>query len=148
MSRVWLIALLVILSGCSKPDMYDVEGGGIHLAELHEKTLIVNYWATWCAPCIKEIPELNHLAKTHADRLTLVGINYDQPEGEEALNQVARMKIEFLVLAGNPAGLLGVETPLVLPTTYIFAAGGELVATLVGPQTEETILAAIPDAPG
>ena len=135
---------VLLLVGCSKSDFYDVHGVGLKLDTLNEKTLIVNYWATWCAPCIKEIPELNNLAKTHANELTLVGINFDQPEGQEAINQAERMKIEFPVLAGNPATLLGIQTPDVLPTTYIIAPGGELFATLVGPQTEDDILAAMP----
>lgn len=146
--RLRLFSLVVLpvmlLAGCAKPDFHDVYGAGLKLDTLNEKTLIVNYWATWCAPCIKEIPELNDLAKTHADVLTLVGINFDQPEGEEAIDQTERMGIEFPVLAGNPANILGVETPAVLPTTYIIAPGGELHATLVGPQTEDTILAAMP----
>ncbi|MFN3236341.1 MAG: TlpA family protein disulfide reductase [Pseudomonadales bacterium] len=142
--RLGLLAGLLLLVSCGKPDVYDVEGKGLRLAELHDKVLIVNYWATWCAPCIKEIPELNELAQAHAETITLVGVNYDQPEGQEAIKQTERMKIEFPVLAGNPAAILGVETPTVLPTTYIFARGGELHATLVGPQTEATILAALP----
>lgn len=142
--RIWFVSLVLLLSSCAKPDLFDIHGAGIELDALHEKVLIVNYWATWCAPCIKEIPELNDLAKSHQDQLTLVGVNFDQPEGEEAIDQSARMKIEFPVLAGNPAKLLGVETPAVLPTTYIFAPGGELIATLVGPQTESTILAVLP----
>ena len=146
---VLLVGLFGLLSGCGQsdviePDFLDIHGNGIVLSELHEKALVVNYWATWCAPCIKEIPELNELGREYSDRLTLVGVNFDQPEGEEALKQSSKMKIEFPVISGNPAPLLGVAVPVVLPTTYIFAPGGELVATLVGPQTKDTILAVTP----
>ncbi len=144
MIRVWLLGLVFLAAGCSQPELSDVEGNGIRLSDLQGKVLIVNYWATWCAPCIKEIPELNQLADEHKDRLTLVGINFDQPVGEEAINQAKKMKISFPVLAGNPAAVLGVKTPEVLPTTYIFKVGGQLHETLVGPQTEATILAALP----
>lgn len=143
MIRLWTLGFVLLLAGCSKPELADINGQGIRLSDLHEKTLIVNYWATWCAPCIKEIPELNQLAIDYQNRLTLVGVNFDQPVGEEAITQAKRMKITFPVLAGNPAMVLGVKTPEVLPTTYIFKPGGELQATLVGPQTEETILAAL-----
>lgn len=138
------LVFLVALTACSQPDMYDVYGEGLSLSELNQKPLIVNYWATWCAPCIKEIPELNELAEAHKNELTLVGINFDQPEGAEAIQQTERMKIAFPVLAGNPADLLGIQTPEVLPTTYILTPGGGIHATLVGPQTAETILAAMP----
>ncbi len=141
--RIWVLAFVFVIAGCSQPDLYDVHGQGHRLSEFHEKSLVVNYWATWCGPCIAEIPELNELSLSHKSELTLVGINFDQPEGQEAIEQAERMNIKSPVLAGNPAKLLGVETPAVLPTTYIFAPGGTLQATLVGPQTEETILAAL-----
>jgi thiol-disulfide isomerase/thioredoxin len=141
--RIGLILALTLLVGCSQPDFYDIDGNGISLAKLQEKALVVNYWATWCGPCIKEIPELNELAATHAAELTVVGVNFDQPAGEEQKKQAEKMKIEFPVIAGEPAGQLGVAVPEVLPTTYIFAPGGGLLATLVGPQTEASILEAI-----
>tara|TARA_R110002072_G_scaffold89232_4_gene199907 strand:+ start:29803 stop:30255 length:453 start_codon:yes stop_codon:yes gene_type:complete len=132
-----------LLSGCSQPDFYDVNGNGISLQDLHSKPLIVNYWATWCGPCIKEIPELNDLAKQHASDLNLVGVNFDQPDESEQKAQADKMKIEFPVLAGEPSVALGVTIPQVLPTTYVFATGGKLIATLVGPQTQESLLKAL-----
>ena len=140
--RILLLLVLTTLAGCSQPDFHDINGDGISLTELREKTLIVNYWATWCAPCIKEIPELNELAHSRAAELNLLGVNFDQPSPEEHLQQAKKMKIDFPVFAVDPAAQLGVKVPLVLPTTYIFAPGGELLATLVGPQTQTTILEA------
>jgi len=105
--------------------------------------VVVDFWATWCAPCIKEIPELNRLAEEHADELVVLGVNFDLPEGEERLRQAKKMKIEFPVYADDPAQDLGIERPMVLPTTFVFAPGLELRQTLVGPQTEESLLAAI-----
>ena len=141
--RIGLILAVALLAGCSEPDFYDIDGNGMSLAGLQEKPLVVNYWATWCGPCIKEIPELNELAATHSAALTVVGVNFDQPGEEEQKKQAEKMKIEFPVIASDPAVQLGVAVPEVLPTTYIFAPGGELLATLVGPQTEATILEAI-----
>jgi len=145
--RLVLLVWLSLLVGCSQPeiapDFRDVEGNAISLANLQSKPLIVNYWATWCAPCIKEIPELNELAEAHADEINLIGVNFDQPGPDEQLKQVRKMKIEFPVLAGEPSARLGVTIPEVLPTTYVFAAGGKLVATLVGPQTGDSLLAAL-----
>ncbi|MFT4799366.1 MAG: thiol-disulfide isomerase/thioredoxin [Candidatus Azotimanducaceae bacterium] len=153
--RLILMVCVSLLVGCSKPELQlelqlelqpefvDVEGNGISLAELQSKPLIVNYWATWCAPCIKEIPELNELAEKHANEINVIGVNFDQPGPDEQLKQVRKMKIEFPVLAGEPSENLGVTIPRVLPTTYVFAAGGKLVATLVGPQTGNSLLAAL-----
>ena len=45
--------------------------------------MIINYWATWCAPCRDEIPELNELAHELSESLLVIGVNFDQVMGEE-----------------------------------------------------------------
>jgi len=131
------------MTACSKPDFRDVEGNAIYLEELKEQWLIVNYWATWCGPCIAEIPELNELSHEYAGRLNLIGVNFDHPEGAEQAAQVRKMKIEFPVLTTEPAAMLNINIPLVLPTTYIFAPGGRLLKQFTGPQTKKSLLAVI-----
>jgi len=138
-----LIVLLgvLLLGSCQQPEFFDVQGNGYQYRDLQGKYLIVNYWATWCAPCIKEIPELNAFAEEFPEQLSLWGVNYDEPEGEEQARQVAKMKIAFPVFRDNPSERLEVDVPEVLPTTLIFDPQGALIATLVGPQTRETLLA-------
>ncbi|XOV90791.1 MAG: TlpA family protein disulfide reductase [Pseudomonadota bacterium] len=133
--------LLLALVGCAPPpDFFDINGVGHRYADLQDKWIVVNYWATWCAPCIKEIPELNALAEDHAGTLVVLGVNFDQPEGEKALADARKLKIAFPVYAEDPHERLGVEKPEVLPTTFVFAPGLDLRATLVGPQTEASLL--------
>lgn len=143
MPRSILLLMLFALAGCAPaPDFTDVNGKGHRFADYADKWVIVNYWATWCGPCIKEIPELNELAARHPDRLIVLGVNFDEPVDGEALAQANRMKIEFPVFAGSETHLvLGVTKPEVLPTTFVFAPGMELAETLVGPQTEASLLA-------
>lgn len=141
MIRYVAILLTLLLSACQQPDFKDAAGNGHRLEELRGKWLFVNYWATWCAPCIKEIPELNEVAESHADRIVVYGVNFDGPTGDELDKQIARMKIDFPVFAKDPHQLLGIERPQVLPTTLAFSPDGEHVETLVGPQTEESLLA-------
>ena len=135
--------LVIFLSACTKVDFVDAGGNGYSLAGLHGKYVFVNYWATWCAPCIKEIPELNKLSREHADDLIILGVDFDQAEGEELKKQIAKMGITFPVFASDPSKMLGVEIPQVLPTTYVFDREGKFKATLVGPQTEASLLARI-----
>ena len=141
-----LVAAGIIFSACSQPDMLDSEGRGLYLSKLNQNWLLVNYWATWCSPCIAEIPELNALAQEAASRFTILGVNFDQVEGEVLDKQVLRMKIQFPVVEGAAHDMLKIDLPLVLPTTYIFAPGGVLHGTLVGPQTRESLLLAMQDA--
>ncbi|MDA9987725.1 TlpA family protein disulfide reductase [Luminiphilus sp.] len=100
---------------------------------------VVNYWAVWCAPCREEIPELNRLHQR--TDLVVYAVNYDGKQGAELASQVATMDIEFTILAQDPGQALGVERPRVLPTTLLVNPAGEVTDTLVGPQTEETVLA-------
>ena len=135
--------LVIFLSACAKVDFVDADGNGYSLSSLQGKYVFVNYWATWCAPCIKEIPELNKLNKEHADDLIILGVDFDQVEDEELKKEIAKMNITFPVFAIEPSKLLEVEIPQVLPTTYVFDREGKLKATLVGPQTEASLLALI-----
>ena len=133
--------LVIFLSACAKVDFVDADGNGYSLSSLQGKYVFVNYWATWCAPCIKEIPELNKLSREHTDDLIILGVDFDQVKGEELKKEIAKMNITFPVFAIEPSKLLGVKIPQVLPTTYVFDREGKLKATLVGPQTEASLLA-------
>ncbi|WP_250462043.1 TlpA family protein disulfide reductase [Microbulbifer litoralis] len=110
--------------------------------ETQGKTLLVNYWAEWCRPCREEIPELNQLARENAE-LQVIGVNYDRLRVEKIAAQAKKMGIRFPVLVEDPAARWGWERPQVLPTTFIVADNGELVATLVGPQTVESLREAL-----
>jgi thiol-disulfide isomerase/thioredoxin len=141
MRHLVTLTLILLLAACQQPDFLDTKGNGYRYEDMVGKWRIVNYWATWCGPCIKEIPELNVLAKDHAETVKVFGVNYDSPEIEERQAQVEKMKIEFPVYSEDPASALGIAKPEVLPTTFIFSPDGKLAATLVGPQTEATLLA-------
>ncbi|MFT7220880.1 MAG: thiol-disulfide isomerase/thioredoxin [Candidatus Azotimanducaceae bacterium] len=132
---------LIFLIGCSPAEFSDTQGQGYRLADFNGGYLVVNYWATWCAPCIKEIPELIALGENHED-IEVIGVNFDMPEPEEMDRQIAQMKITFPVLVDDPHLLLGIDKPQVLPTTVIRGPTGD-IKTLIGPQTEATLLAAM-----
>lgn len=112
------------------------------LDALRGQWVVINYWAQWCKPCIEEIPELNALDAAHAD-IAVLGVNYDGATGEALASQIDALGVNFPTLAEDPAELLDQPRPSVLPTTFILDPGGRLVASLVGPQTEETLLARI-----
>ncbi len=138
--KVVLVASLILMGSCSKPDFQDSNGNGVYLKELNQKWLIVNYWATWCGPCIREIPELNELSQEYSEELNLIGVDFDHPDPTELVAHMKKMKIEFRVLSTEPAEILNIEIPMILPTTYVFEPGGKLVKQLGGPQTKEGLL--------
>ena len=140
MRRFVLATVLVLLGGCGDPpDTSALRGALGHW-------VVINYWAVWCKPCIKEIPEFNRLAREHPE-IRVFGVNYDGETGSELAQQVERLGIEFPLLPEDPAAELGTPRPVVLPTTLVLAPDGRLAATLVGPQTLESLVAATEAAP-
>lgn len=129
-----LLAVTLLLSACRSSDE---SGTGFILDEYRGKWIILNYWATWCAPCIKEIPELNALAKS--GEFAVLGFNYDEKSGAELDKEIEMMGIEFETLKENPADALSLSRPEGLPVTYLFDTEGKLAAKLVGPQTEKQL---------
>jgi len=104
------------------------------------KVKVVNYWAEWCAPCRHEIPAFNQLAKELAEKqILVVGINYDNLNNKNLIRTMENLNIQFPVLASDSLNKLQLPQPAVLPTTYIINADGEIVTSLVGPQTQQSI---------
>lgn len=138
--RITCLALLMLLlAGCQPPAI--TGDNSALLDSLRGQWVVINYWAKWCKPCVEEIPELNELDRKH-DNITVLGVNYDGATGEELATQLRDLKVAFPTLDQDPAELLGQPRPSVLPTTLIINPEGELVHSLVGPQTLESLLAA------
>jgi len=137
------IMLLTGLVACSKPsDFLDTRGNGYRYSDFQGKWQVINYWATWCAPCIKEIPELISLDENN-DNVVVFGVNFDAPEGEEITRQIEKMGITFPVYQEDPHASLGIPMPQVLPTTVLIDPSGKIAEVLVGPQTEASLLLAM-----
>lgn len=136
--RLACLTVMLLCAGCAQPpDFVDAQGQGHRYDTLDGKWIVVNYWATWCGPCIAEIKELNELNHQRAD-LVVFGVNYDGEQGEVLTRQIAKMGIDFPVFTGDPPARYQFDYPAVLPTTYIVAPDGSLAATFVGPQTMAT----------
>lgn len=105
---------------------------------------VINYWAIWCAPCREEIPELNQLDQ-RAD-IVVLGVNYDGKRGAELADHAESLDIQFELLPEDPAALLAISRPGVLPTTLLVDPQGLVRDTLVGPQTADSILAGLKKA--
>src|SRR5262249_25523086 len=109
--------------------------GAVHgLTDWKDHPLVVNFWATWCDPCRREIPLLKALRREHAaDRLEIVGIAVDYPD--EVRNYARTQGIDYPVLVGDQVGLeavnaFGMET--VLPFSVFVDRHGRIVTLKVG----------------
>jgi thiol-disulfide isomerase/thioredoxin len=138
------IALLCILiSGCGKPDYQTVDGTSGRFADLQGRWMLINYWAAWCEPCIKEIPELNRFNQQYAKQAAVFTVNFDGVKGAELQQQAAKLKFAVPVLLDDPAMLLGYKRPEALPSTFVFGPDGKLKKVLQGEQTVASLAAAI-----
>ena len=137
------INLIFILSACSEPDYRLVDGGSGKVDDFLGKWLIVNYWADWCPPCIKEMPELENFYNDNKSQALVLTYNFDRLEGEELENQILRFGVNVPSILNDPGVLFGWATPPSLPATYVLDPEGKLIHTLIGPQTQESLEALI-----
>jgi thiol-disulfide isomerase/thioredoxin len=113
------------------------EQAAVSLNDAQGQWLLINYWAQWCRPCLKEIPDLNAL-NDQAD-ITVWGVNFDGLQGDELRKSMTAMGIKFSVLLDNPAKIFGFEQPKVLPATYMIDPTRKNFHALLGEQSQESI---------
>ena len=114
----------------------------VTLASLRGKPAAINFWASWCAPCRKEAPDLARVAHALHGRATLVGVDWtDGTHGGGAFLRQYHLTYPNLIDAsgttGQDYGLNG------LPTTFILDAQGKITDVLRGPQTADALRRAL-----
>jgi thiol-disulfide isomerase/thioredoxin len=158
-----LLTLALLLAGCaSAPPRLTKHVGGeeLTLEDLRGRVVLLNFWANWCKPCIKELPELMEASVRYGDQVVLVAVYYDfearhRAAVDEWLKQVPE-SFASKVAWGNGTLLRQFPHPAI-PTTYVLGRDGQIIETfqgaLVGPEKQAALKAAIltglgPDAEG
>lgn len=109
------------------------------LADYRGEWVVVNYWATWCAPCRKEIPDFSEL-HDRRDDITVLGLAFEDASIEDFNRFLVNYPASYPILrvdTFNPPPDLG--APRALPTTYLIDREGRLVNTWLGPVTGSMI---------
>jgi peroxiredoxin len=131
-------------------DLPDLNGGRVSLASLEGKVLVVDFWATWCGPCITEIPEYAEFWRKNQPRgVEVLGVVMESGSPDEILDFVREYRIPYRQLLGNDevAGEFGVNQGL--PTTFVIDGKGMIRSKILGsPPTkfeklQETVDAAL-----
>ena len=112
------------------------DGKPVTIAAFRGKPVLVNLWATWCGPCVKELPSLDRLAVRGGDKLTVLIVNQDDPKGQ-AKDPVpawwASHPLPHLALYRDTPNALGFAYDSgMLPTTVLYGADGKEVWRVVG----------------
>lgn len=114
-------------------------GDEISLSDYRGEWVVINYWATWCAPCRKEIPELSLLHDERGD-LTVLGLAYEELEDADFFEFLEDFDVTYPILKVDvyePPEPFG--APKVLPTTIVLDPQGRAVKAFLGPVTREAI---------
>jgi len=131
----------VVMNIADKKMAQDIHNNTIEFPNPNGKWMIINYWAQWCGPCRREIPELNKFYHTHKDRILLVSVNSDLLEQKLLQKMAKELKIQFPILQTDPMKL--VDSLEGTPSTYLISPSGQVYGPLLGPQTERSLLRAI-----
>lgn len=113
----------------------NLEGEDVSLSDFRGKWVVVNYWATWCPPCRKEIPDFVKFKKLYSEKVEILGINNEDAETSTLQDFAFEYEINYPVLRAdvyNPSEFDRQNT-MGLPTTVIFNPEGVEVAKRIGP---------------
>lgn len=120
----------------------DTNGTAYTKASLAGKVVVINFWATWCKPCLKEIPDLSKVYERHKkDGLVILGVlSSDNPDNATLLNFQSDNEMSFPVVRVTSDILSAFDYPGNLPTTYIFDRSGRQQGLHVGALRHEKLL--------
>lgn len=109
-----------------------LDGAETDLASLRGKVVLVNFWATWCPPCRKEIPSMNRLvAKMAGQPFVILGVNMgDSPDDIRAYTR--QVPIDFAIVPDPSGGLLKPWQVVAFPTSYVVDKQGQIRLGLFG----------------
>lgn len=134
---IQLFCLFIILS-CQRNDIEVFNGPDTSLDKLNGNWVVINYWADWCAPCIKEIPELNNFAQENKD-LKVYTFNFDYLQVDDLEPIANKFNIMVPSLVTHPRDIWGIQTPPAVPATFFINPNGQLTLSLFRPQTKDDL---------
>jgi thiol-disulfide isomerase/thioredoxin len=134
-----LLALTVSWAQAEGFKVTDTTGKTHTLAGYKGKWVLVNYWATWCPPCLEEIPDLIGLHENKKNNLVVIGIALDYRNAKQVTDFAEGLLVNYPIVLGNPQIVNQIGPVQGLPTTYLYNPDGKMVAQQVGAITRASV---------
>ncbi|NDV92908.1 redoxin domain-containing protein [Alteromonas sp. 345S023] len=133
------IALMLLSSAAGiwvyqskQSDFITTDGTKYKWTSLEGNWVIINYFAPWCVPCLREMPELHSFNQNLPSNTYLFAINYDNLSKKELAKMLQKHNITLPVIQANKDTQLPMEKPPYLPATFIIGPDGEIKDTIMG----------------
>lgn len=123
-----------------------LDGKTFNLSAERGRWVIVNFWATWCGPCIEEMPAISKFVASHKN-VTAIGLAWDNSPRADIVKFANKHPVDY-PLAQVPTDRApgGFPAPLGLPTSYLVAPDGHIAKPFIGPVTAKLLAQAIAEA--
>jgi thiol-disulfide isomerase/thioredoxin len=136
-----LLALLAVAPCWAVPaaaplqlNLRTLDGGTFNLAAERGKWVVLNQWATWCGPCLREMPQLSAWVQRHAAHVAALGMAYDGITAREFAQFMRKHPVSYpVVLIDLESPPTAMPEPQEFPSTYLLAPDGTLVKHFIGP---------------
>jgi len=142
MQRLLLLACLLLAAinaGANEFVFKDMQGKEQRLSDYRGKWVLVNFWATWCPPCLEEIPDLVDMYTAHKNTdFAIIGIAMSSSR-DSVLAFSRQMEISYPIIIGNDAIAAQIGRVDALPTSYLYDPAGKLVSYQAGMVTREAL---------
>jgi thiol-disulfide isomerase/thioredoxin len=121
--------------------LYTLDGEEVKLSDYLGKVVILDFWATWCAPCRKGIPDLISIQNEYKDDLVVIGISLDHPSTQDALVPfIKSYGINYPVVLGNIEVSAAYGNIQAIPTSFIIDQEGNIVNKHIGLVPKSTLV--------